>query len=61
MTMDLPRIAGVGSEYFLLGFFLFIAFYIIARLLIERHEHTGIKHDGNGNLEEDSEDQNILE
>ena len=40
--MDLPKIAGIGSEYLLLGFFLFIVFYIIVRLLAERHEH-GIK------------------
>jgi hypothetical protein len=38
--MDLPQIAGIGSEYFLLGFFLFIAFYIIVRLLSERQEHA---------------------
>jgi hypothetical protein len=45
-AMDLPKIAGIGSEYFLLGFFLFIAFYIIVRLLAERHEHRGKKGDG---------------
>lgn len=39
-AMDLPQIAGMGSEYFLMGFFLFIVFYIIVRLLAERHEHT---------------------
>ena len=38
--MDLPQIAGIGGEFFLLGFFLFIALYIIVRLLAERHEHT---------------------
>ncbi len=43
--MDLPKIAGIGSEYFLLGFFLFIAFYIIVRLLAERHEHGHKKKD----------------
>ena len=37
--MDLPQIAGIGSEYFLLGFFLFIAFYVIVRLLAEKQEH----------------------
>jgi hypothetical protein len=39
-VMDLPQIAGIGGEYFLLGFFLFIAFYIIVRLFAERHEHV---------------------
>lgn len=43
--MDLPQIAGIGSEFFLLGFFLFIAFYIIVRLLAERHEHVDQKQD----------------
>jgi hypothetical protein len=43
--MDLPQIAGVGSEYFLLGFFLFIAFYIIVRLLAEKQEHKKHKID----------------
>jgi hypothetical protein len=44
-AMDLPQIAGIGGEFFLLGFFLFIAFYIMVRLLAERHEHTEKKHD----------------
>lgn len=43
--MDLPQIAGIGGEFFLLGFFLFIAFYIIVRLLAERHEHAEQKQD----------------
>jgi hypothetical protein len=42
--MDLPQIAGIGGEYLLLGFFLFIAFYIIVRLLAEKYEHTRQKH-----------------
>jgi hypothetical protein len=44
-AMDLPQIAGIGSEFFLLGFFLFIAFYIMVRLLAERHEHAEHKQD----------------
>jgi hypothetical protein len=55
--MDLPKIAGIGSEYFLLGFFLFIAFYIIARLLAERHEHAGKKQDDMERFEDEVEDQ----
>jgi hypothetical protein len=55
--MDLPKIAGIGSEYFLLGFFLFIAFYIIVRLLAERHEHARKRHDDPWKSESDGEDR----
>ena len=52
--MDLPQIAGIGSEYFLLGFFLFIAFYIIVRLLAEKQEHAKHK------LEDLGKDENEM-
>lgn len=55
--MDLPKIAGIGSEYFLLGFFLFIAFYIIVRLLAERHEHARKKQDDLEHFEDGGEDK----
>ena len=55
--MDLPKIAGIGSEYFLLGFFLFIAFYIIVRLLAERHEHARKKKDNLEHFEGGGEDK----
>jgi hypothetical protein len=59
--MALPQIAGVGSEYFLLGFFLFIVFYIIARLISHRHTHLEKKHIESGELEGDIQDQNNKE
>lgn len=55
--MDLPNIAGIGGEYFLLGFFLFIAFYIIVRLLAERHEHARKKQDALEHFEGEAEDK----
>jgi hypothetical protein len=54
--MDLPKIAGIGSEYLLLGFFLFIAFYIIVRLLAERHEHARKRQDDLEHFEGGTED-----
>ena len=55
--MDLPKIAGIGGEYFLLGFFLFIVFYIIVRLLAERHEHASKKQNDLKHFEGGVEDQ----
>lgn len=37
---EIPQSLLLGGELFLIGFFMFIIFYIIIRLFAERHEHS---------------------
>jgi hypothetical protein len=46
-----------GVVIFLVGFFLFIALYIILRLLAEKHEHKDYKHDSESKLKKQNNEQ----
>ncbi|UCE73374.1 MAG: hypothetical protein JSV56_10115 [Methanomassiliicoccales archaeon] len=55
--LEISQIALFGGGLFLIGFFLFIIFYIILRILSERHEHVKIKMDKNRKIETDVREQ----